>query len=230
MNVHVLQHAAFEGLGNMAAWLDARGARISTSHLYASPALPEIAALDQIDLLIALGGPMSVNDEVALPWLAPERRLIGAAIERGVAVLGVCLGAQLIAASQGMKVYPGREKEIGWHPLQGVAHGADALRFPDTAEVFHWHGETFDLPHGAVQLARTEACENQAFQLGARTIGLQFHLEVTRESVAAMLEHGQADLVDGRHVQTDAQMRAAPERHYAGVRTLMHALLDRLVA
>ena len=230
MKVHVLQHAPFEGLGNIETWLRERDAQVSFSHLYESPALPDLAELDGIDLLIALGGPMSVNDEAALPWLAPEKRLISAAIDRAmdraIGVLGVCLGAQLIAAAKGAKVYPADEKEIGWHPVSGTSREPSAFQFPDPANVLHWHGETFDLPAHAVNLARSASCVNQAFQLGSRVIGLQFHLEMTRETVSHMLHHCKADLVSGRYVQSASEIRSASERSYAALQTLMHGVLD----
>lgn len=230
MKVHVLQHASFEGLGNMETWLRERDAQVSFSRLYESPALPDLSELDDFDLLIALGGPMSVNDEATLPWLAPEKRLIAAAIDRGIGVLGICLGAQLIAAVKGAKVYPADEKEIGWHAVSGTSRETSAFRLPDHAEVFHWHGETFDLPAHAVNLARSASCTNQAFQLGSRVLGLQFHLEMTRDSVARMLDHCKSDLVSGRYVQSESQIRSAAESRYATLQTLMHGVLDYISA
>jgi len=230
MKVHVLQHASFEGLGNMESWLRERDAQVSFSHLYESPTLPDLSEPDDIDLLIALGGPMSVNDEATLPWLAREKRLIASAIDRGIGVLGICLGAQLIAAAKGARVYPADEKEIGWHVVSGTACETSEFRLPKQAEVFHWHGETFDLPAQAVNLARSASCTNQAFQLGSRVIGLQFHLEVTRESVARMLDHGKADLVGGRYVQSVREIQAANEHCYATLQTLMHGVLDYISA
>ncbi|WP_347557841.1 gamma-glutamyl-gamma-aminobutyrate hydrolase family protein [Robbsia sp. KACC 23696] len=236
MKVHVLQHVPFEGLGNMADWLEARNATVSWSRLHAMPALPARA---DFDLIIALGGPMSVNDEAIYPWLSAEKRFIADAIAQGTPVLGICLGAQLIAAATGARVYVGPEKEIGWHPLRGVPASSDradtapaATRFvfPASSTVFHWHGETFDLPEGAHRLAETSIYPHQAFQLGERTIGLQFHLETTPASVAAMLTHCADDLVDQRFVQTPAQMRAATDADYGEIAKQMHAILDYLCA
>jgi len=230
MKVHVLQHVSFEGLGNMEAWLREREAQVSFSRLHESPLLPDVAELDDMDLLVALGGPMSVNDEAAFPWLAQEKRLVAAAIERGIAVLGVCLGAQLIAAAQGARVYPASEKEIGWHTISGTSRLASVFQFPDRVDVFHWHGETFDLPANAIHLARSASCMNQAFQLGKRVIGLQFHLEVTRQSMAGMLDHCVADLTAGRYVQPADRIRAVDEQRYAALEPLMYGVLDWLVA
>ena len=106
-----------------------------------------------------------MNDEVRLPWLEPEKRFVREAIERNIAVLGVCLGAQLIASALGSRVYSGPAKEIGWFPIQRAPEAEGTFRFPSECTVFHWHGETFDLPLGAARLASSAACENQAFQM-----------------------------------------------------------------
>jgi len=225
MKVHVLQHVAFEGLGSIEAWLHAREAAVAYTHFHVSPALP---ALDGIDLVIALGGPMSVNDEAALPWLRDEKRFIRAAIERGVPVLGICLGAQLIASALGARVYAGVHKEIGWHDIAATPATDDCFRFPARCEVFHWHGETFDLPPGAARLARSAACENQAFQVGANVIGLQFHLETTRASAASIIDNCRAELVAAPYVQTEDALRAAPPDAYARINALMNEVLDYL--
>ncbi|WP_293031879.1 type 1 glutamine amidotransferase [Pandoraea sp.] len=214
----------------MEAWLRERDARITYSHLYESPALPAIGDLADLDLLIALGGPMSVNDEVTLPWLRPEKLLLATAIERGVAVLGVCLGAQLIATALGARVYAAKEKEIGWHTISGTPHGTSAFRFPAEVEVFHWHGETFDLPATAVHLASSTSCANQAFQIGSNVIGLQFHLEVTRAGIDRMLDHGRAEMTNGQYVQSEREIQSVHESRYATVQTLMSRVLDHLVA
>ncbi len=146
MRVHVLQHVPFEGPGSIAAWLTARQEVVTTTRLFeAGAVLPPLSAFD---VLIVLGGPMSANDEAALPWLRPEKRLLRKAIRSGKAVLGVCLWAQLMAAALGARVYPAQHKEIGWFPIQGCAPQGSGFAFPATAEVFHWHGETFDLPDG----------------------------------------------------------------------------------
>jgi GMP synthase-like glutamine amidotransferase len=230
MNVHVLQHVPFEDIGSMASRLSARGANLAYTRLYEEAELP---ALEGIDLLIAMGGPMSVNDEAALPWLRAEKALLREAVARGIPVLGVCLGAQLIAAALGARVYPNPEKEIGWFPIRAVLHDAepvrDRFRFPPEARVFHWHGETFDLPPGAVRLADSAACRNQAFQIGRRVIGLQFHLETTPESAAAILDHCRDELSPGAWIQSEAVIRGADAALYAEANRLMASLLDYLL-
>jgi GMP synthase-like glutamine amidotransferase len=227
MRAHVLQHVPFEGIGSIAGWLEARDAIVTTTRFYESPDLP---ALDGIDLVIAMGGPMSVNDEETLPWLVAEKAFLRDAIDRGIAVLGICLGAQLIANACGAKVYPGRQREIGWFPIEAVSPIGGTFPFPLSARVLHWHGETFDLPAGAEHLARSAVCEHQAFALGRRVLGLQFHPEVTRESLATMLEHSREDLVPGEFIQNEAEILAADPHDFTRLAELTTALLDHLTA
>lgn len=227
MRVHVLQHAPFEGLGNIESWLIKQNAQITFTRFYESEALP---ALGGIDFIIAMGGPMSVNDESELPWLVPEKRFIADAIDRGVAVLGVCLGAQLIASAKGAKVYPASEKEIGWHPLMSAASQAESesFKFPATTQVLHWHGETFDLPVDAVHLASSAACKNQAFQLGECVIGLQFHMEMMPAGIEAMLTHCANELTVQKHVQPAEIIRDVPQERFMQTEKLMHEVLSYL--
>lgn len=225
MRVHVLQHVAFEGLGSIQAWLDARGAAVSTTRFFESPALP---ATPDHDLVIALGGPMSVNDEAALPWLRPEKQFVAEAVAAGKPVLGICLGAQLIASALGARVHPAPCKEIGWFPVAACERASSVFGFPESVDAFHWHGETFDLPAGSHHLARSEACPNQAFQLGARTIGLQFHLETTPESADAIITHCRHELVAQRYVQSEQTLRAVPASRYEPINRLMDELLSYL--
>ncbi len=225
LRAHVLQHVPFEAEGSIASWLAGHGARVSRTALYEAPVFP---ALGDFDWLIVMGGPMSVNDETELPWLVAEKRFIADAVAQEKTVIGICLGAQLIAASAGARVFPNREREIGWFPVEpaGAADGAAAL-FAPRRDVFHWHGETFDLPAGARRLLRSEACENQAFALGSRVLGLQFHLETTPESARALISNCPGDLRPGPYVQSAGQMLAGPER-FGRINQLMGQLLDAL--
>ena len=227
MRAHILQHVPFEGLGSIQSWLDAHVKTVSWTRFYQSPLLPDMA---EVDFIIALGGPMSVNDETELPWLIDEKRFIAAAIHAGKPVLGICLGAQLIASALGARVYPNRHREIGWFDIENVPNAPDRFQFPSTARVFHWHGETFDLPAGAVHLARSTACDHQAFQVGRKVIGLQFHLETTPESADAIITHCREELVVGKFVQAEPIMRAADAESYACINALMTKVLDYLLA
>jgi GMP synthase-like glutamine amidotransferase len=220
--VHVLQHVPFEGLGSIAGWLDAQGARVTWTRFFHEAILPP---LGEVDLLIAMGGPMSVNEEVVWPWLRAEKQFVRETITRGVAVLGVCLGAQLIASALGARVRPNPVKEIGWFPIEAIQAARGCAPLPHTCNVFHWHGETFDLPHGAVRLARSAGCVNQAFQLGRNVVGVQFHLESTPATDRALVHHCAADLVPGPYVQSSQQLLATPAETYAADNVGMDALL-----
>ena len=147
--------------------------------LYRGAACPDTGAADG---LIFMGGPMSANDD--LPYIRRELELIGEAVTRGLPILGICLGSQLIAKALGARVYPNSVSEIGWYPVHWTAAAArDRLHHGLSAAetVFHWHGETFDLPAGAELLAYSQACRNQAYRVGENVYGLQYHLEVTPE-------------------------------------------------
>jgi GMP synthase-like glutamine amidotransferase len=228
MRTAVLQHVPFEGLGSIGDWLAARAdARVTFVRLFQGEALPPA---DSADLVIALGGPMSVNDEALYPWLRDEKRFLAEAVGSGTPVLGICLGAQLIASALGARVYPGPAKEIGWFPVFAEPAQAGAFRFPAETTVFHWHGETFDLPAGALHLASSAVCRHQAFQVGPRAIGLQFHLETTPASAEAMLDHCADELVPQPFIQSEQELRRAPAARYAAVNALMADILDYLAA
>jgi GMP synthase-like glutamine amidotransferase len=222
MQVHVLQHVPFEGLGSIATWLEVRQATIRYTRFFEAPELPP---LDSIDMLIILGGPMSANDEDKLPWLVQEKQFIRDAIVREIPILGICLGAQLIASAMGARIYRNPAKEIGWLPIQAVAAPSGTLRLPQECLAFHWHGETFDLPAGAMHLARSKGCENQAFQLNQKIIGLQFHLETTPESAEALLNNCRDELVAGRFIQSEKQLRSVAFSSYQAINAVMSEVL-----
>lgn len=143
--------------------------------------------------------------------------------------MGVCLGAQIIANAMGAVVYPSPQKEIGWFPIRAAASiDRSVFKLPSSQTVFHWHAETFDLPPGAVRLAGSAACVNQAFQLGKRVIGLQFHLETTPESAREMVSHCRDELVPSQYVQTEAQILSASSDRYGSIHALMTRILTFL--
>jgi len=226
VRAHTLQHVPFEGLGSIETWLGAAGYEITKTPFFQTTSLPNP---DEIDFLIVMGGPMSVNDEGDYPWLINVKLFIRRCIKAGKSVLGFCLGAQLIASALGARVYRNPVKEIGWFPIQAIPSAKeDIFPFPSTIEVFHWHGETFDLPDGAVHLARSEGCANQAFQLGRSVIGLQFHLETTPESARMLVAHCREELAPSAYVQTEAAILAAPPEKYRSINNLMSHLLTYL--
>ncbi len=227
LRAHYLQHVPFEGLGSIETWLQDSGYQITCSQLYHSVDFPRV---EDIDLLVIMGGPMSVNDENVYPWLVEEKKFIKNIIEAGTSTLGICLGAQLIANSMGGKVFPNSVKEIGWFPIQASKTEGDGIfQFPEEIDVFHWHGETFNLPNGAVQLAESKGCKNQAFQIGDNVIGLQFHLETTSVSAQAIVEHCRNELVEGRYIQTENGILSASQERYSSINELMGNVLEYIL-
>ena len=224
MRIHYLQHMPFEKPAAIAEWATNQGHEITGSHVYRGDPLP---STDEFDWLVVMGGPMGVSDIDEYPWMRPELELIGASVERGRRVLGVCLGAQFIAHALGARVYPAPEKEIGWFPVEGlpVTQPGVYAGLPDRLTPLHWHGDTFELPEGAVHLARGPACTNQAFQYGQRVIGLQFHIEATPESVAEMTDHCADDIEEGRWQMPEPAIRDCTER-CAAMRPVLEDLLD----
>jgi len=171
--VLAIRHVAFENLGAFEAPLAEAGYRID----YADAGLADIAALQQVDLLAVLGGPIGAYEDDLYPVLKDELAIIAARLDKGLPTLGICLGAQLMARALGARVYPGRAKEIGWKPLTLTTDGADVLAPLKGLPVLHWHGDTFDLPDGAINLASTDVCDHQAFKLGSLGLAFQFHPE-----------------------------------------------------
>lgn len=227
MRAHYLQHVPFEGLGSIEPWLKMSGYEISRTPFFESAELPDI---NEFDILIVMGGPMSVNDDSRFPWLLKEKHFIRRAIEQRKPVLGVCLGAQLIANAMGARVYKNQFKEIGWFPVQGVApYDSHVFSFPTSIDAFHWHGETFDLPPDAVRIARSECCENQGFQLGPSVIALQFHLETTFYSACEIVTHCRDELTPDKYVQSEASILGVGPEKYQAINALMDEVLSFLV-
>lgn len=206
MNIHYFQHVPFEGLGSIEAWAEKPGNTITATRFYEDHRLPFI---DLFDMLIVLGGPMGANDEDKYSWMRAEKKMIENAIRKDKIVLGICLGAQLIADVLGAKVYPNKEKEIGWFPIRftELSKGNKLMeKVPEQLTPFHWHGDTFDLPSGASHLAESDACLYQAYSYGRNVLGLQFHLEATVDSVQQFVKAGENELVKARYIQTKEEI------------------------
>lgn len=208
MKVHWFQHVAFEGLGLIESWLRARGHEVTVTRWWAGESAgPDATA---VDWLIVMGGPMNIYQHRDFPWLVLEKAAIAAAVSRGARVLGVCLGAQLIADVLGGKVMQNPEREIGWWPVRAVVAteaGTSRYAFPAEVTVLHWHGDTFTLPPGAVRLAESEGCAQQAFAWGERVLALQFHLEMGGAAVAEIAAACADELAGGgRWVQAAGEI------------------------
>jgi GMP synthase-like glutamine amidotransferase len=208
MKIHCLQHLKNETLGNIGAWVSLRGHSLTKTLLYERPVFPET---EDFDLLLIMGGTMSVYQEKEFPWLKPEKEFVKKAIDTGKPVLGSCFGAQMIAEVLGGKVTRNRFKEIGWHRVKSLT-GKD----PNTGErigselpsglfpeftAFMWHGDTFEIPAGAVRLFESEACPNQGFIYRGNIIGLQFHPEADRQWILNLIEDSGHELVEGKFIQ-----------------------------
>ncbi len=227
MRIHVLQHVPFEDAANIGVWARARDHEVTRTLLYAGESPPQA---DAFDWLVVMGGPMNADEEARYPWLAAEKRRIAEAVEAGRTVLGVCLGAQLLASVLGGRVYRAARREIGWFPVRLTGEGRrDPFleAFPSEFLAFHWHGDTFDLPPGALRVAETDACPNQAFVVGRRLVGLQFHLDYSEASIRKMIAHCAGELTGGPFVQPAEAMLPAPARIEA-TQALLETLLDRL--
>ncbi|MBE9528077.1 MAG: gamma-glutamyl-gamma-aminobutyrate hydrolase family protein [Proteobacteria bacterium] len=187
--VLVIKQVLVEGPGIIGMELLRLGLDMVVIEPYAGDSIPE--SLDGYGALILLGGPMSVYDESEFPYLTKELKLLALALKESVPVLGVCLGAQLLARAAGAKVYPGPVKEIGYYSVSVTDEGRDDTLMAGLSgelNVFQWHGDTFDLPEGATRIASSLAYKNQMFRVGSVAYGTQFHLEVTAEMVATWVE------------------------------------------
>jgi GMP synthase (glutamine-hydrolysing) len=197
--VLILRQVAHELAGTLEDALNKANLEFRYLDLFAESS-PDIK-LNQISGLAVMGGPMNVNDVQKFPYLAHETQWIRQAVGLGIPLLGICLGAQLIAKAMGARVYPNGIKEIGWYPLELSPAAAEDRLFSGCGPrltVFQWHGDTFDLPPGAVHLAQSALCRNQAFRIGPSAYALQFHIEMTAE----MIEDWLTESVNAKELAT----------------------------
>lgn len=197
-------------------------------HLHAGEELPPADAFDRI---VVMGGPMGVHDDADHPWLKREKRYLREGIEAGKCILGVCLGAQLLADVLGAEVRRGANKEIGWFPVDFTGSALASGLFRGAARrlmVFHWHGDSFEIPRGALHLASSAGCANQGFLYDGRVLGLQFHMESTAESVSDILKHCGHEIIPAPYVQTAERMRSEDPEVYSQIHSALFRILDRL--
>jgi GMP synthase-like glutamine amidotransferase len=224
MNIHILQHVSFENPGMIRDWAIARQHPLSYTYLFENEIVyPDMTAFD---MLIIMGGPMGVYEEAQWVWMKGEKAFIKQAVDAGKIVLGICLGSQLLAEALGAKVYPNAVKEIGFFSVTMMDDVLTA-HLPKDWMVFHWHGDTFDLPEGAALLASSAVCKNQAYRKG-NCVGVQFHPEADKALIQQMVHHEKAELVKDEYVQTEA---AIMEQLHLGDanRELLFQLLDNII-
>lgn len=228
MRLLILQHVPFEGPAAIARWTQQRNHSTKYINCSNQPAYPSLC---EFDVLIIMGGPMSVND--ALPWIATEINFIQQAIANNKIVLGVCLGAQMIAAAMGARVRKNQHKEIGWFQVEQVINPTPDSQLekilPSSFTCLHWHGDTFDIPKGATHLYSSAACKNQAFIFNNKVVGLQFHLEFDIATTQRVADASTAELAaGGPFVQSIGEILADSQR-FETANSLMFKLLDELI-
>ena len=242
LRIHALYHVDFEELSHIKQWAESRGHRITVTRFYENDPLP---AQNSFDWLVVMGGPMSIHDESDFQWLADEKSFIQQSINDGKTVIGVCLGAQLIADSLGAKVAPSGIKEVGWLPIQlteqGLAHPLLAGLPRNEFTVFHWHGDGFECPKGATPIATSHTWANQGFiyqtpkhkALGTWVLGWQCHFEVTNHSMVDMVSHGQTYIQEAMidhpdSVQAAEEILAIGDTYIADNNAWLSTMLDNL--
>lgn len=225
MKIVVFRHFSFDDPSVIASWSKHAGHEL----IVQNPAQGiDKKWLKTLDLLVILGGPMSVYQEKEHPWLIEEKAFVKIAIEMKKKVLGICLGAQMISEVLGGSVFPNREKEIGWHGFHRTQeYHAWLAKIPEKFTSFAWHGDTFTLPDGAQHLIYSEACENQAFAYGEHVLGLQFHLESTTDCIQQMLANWSHELRDAPFIQTTSLIREGID-HCEQSKMLLWGILDQI--
>ncbi len=228
IRIHYLQHVPFENLGYIEIWANERNYPLTSTLLFEDDTFPQ---LNDFDMLVVMGGPMGIYDEDIYAWLKPEKAFIKSAIEANKIVLGVCLGSQFIADALGAEVYANKQKEIGWFPITKTEEGKGEellTDLPDSFTVMHWHGDTFELPEGAIHLLQTRACVNQAYLYNNNVLGLQFHLETMPESLQYLIDNCREELVPETYIQSEEDIL----KHYSECNTTnqyLCSILDSLV-
>lgn len=228
MRLHAFYHVPFEDVGSIKTWAAEKGHEIAATRFFEGETPPPAA---DYDMLVVMGGPMGVYDEKDHSWLTGEKKAIEAAVAAGKPVLGICLGAQLVSVVLGGTVTKNPVPEIGWFKVEMTQGGLDEsvfAGFPQSFYAFHWHGDTFSIPPGAVHAATSAACANQAFVYNHRVVGLQFHLETQPIGMQNLIKHCAADVaLPGPTVHHPKQMHAGREA-FKDIQGLMFGLCDQL--
>ena len=214
LKVHYFKHIAGEGFGSCYEYLKQLNAEITATEFFALPldrpldieALPQV---EEVDLLIIMGGTMSVNDEANFPWLKIEKRWLRRYLSMGKPAIGLCLGGQLIANALGAGVSKNKKQELGWSTVYKVANlPNECFQLPEKFTVMQWHSETFEIPKGAIHIAENSVCRNQMYQIGKNVLGFQFHPEITPQVLQLFLENDE-ELIkfSGEYVQDEMSLK-----------------------
>jgi len=227
MRIHYIQNDPAATLGYIKDWIDYNNHTLTCTKMYENELLPP---LDSFDLLIVLGGNMGAYEEKEFPWLISEKKFIRDSIDANKWVFGICLGVQLLANVLGSKVYPHKHQEIGWWPLTLTDEASSAPLLegvPKEFIVFEHHGDTFDLPEGAVRLATSSGCTNQAFSYGDRVIGIQFHPEFTNEMIHGYKEEAEVQVMEGAYCQSTSEW-INKHSYLENAKTLLFTILQNI--
>ncbi len=236
LRVHYFQHIAGEGFGSCYDYLKAHQAKITATEFFALPvdlpleleALPDI---DEVDLLIIMGGTMSVNDEANYPWLKLEKRWLRRYLSAGKPAIGLCLGGQLIANALGASVSRNQHQELGWMDVGRVSHiPENYFQIPEKINIMQWHSETFEIPRGGVRLAQNNVCQNQMYQIGRNVLGFQFHPEMTPHALQLLIENEEDSAVfNGEYVQPIAELKKTIKSKFEQGNQLLNRAIEYVV-
>jgi GMP synthase-like glutamine amidotransferase len=228
MRIHCFQHVEFENLGCINNWIELNNHLLTCTKFYEDYSIPEP---EDYDWLIIMGGPMGIYD-MEYNWLIEEKNAIRKSIDNNKTVIGICLGSQLIADVLGEKVYKNSEKEIGWFEINLTEQAKTDNLFGESATkkmmVFHWHGDTYSLPANSKHLAYSACCKNQAFLYKDIVLGLQFHLEVTEQSIKNMIKNAGDELIGGKYIQTEIEI-LSQTKYIESNNNIMFEILNKLM-
>jgi GMP synthase-like glutamine amidotransferase len=225
MRIHIVQHVPYEPPGHLIPWANYSTDIITFSKTYEAEWFPDPSLFD---MLVVLGGPMSVHDTAQYPWLIREMDFIEKTIKKRKKVLGICLGAQLIARVLNASIYKNPYPEIGWYPvrLAPVARSLPVFKnFPDSWMAFHWHAETFAIPPMCFRIAETDGCPNQGFLYEDHVMALQFHMETDPAGIEALLSHSTEHRETGSYIQPEEVIREGIKIHIKN----MHRMFENLM-
>ncbi|WP_256413870.1 type 1 glutamine amidotransferase [Acinetobacter sp. 5862] len=236
LRVHYFQHIAGEGFGSCYDYLKAHQAKITATEFFALPVdlsleLEALPNIDEVDLLIIMGGTMSVNDEANYPWLKLEKRWLRRYLSAGKPAIGLCLGAQLIANALGASVSRNQYQELGWMDVGRVSHiPENYFQIPEKINIMQWHSETFEIPRGGVRLAQNNVCQNQMYQIGRNVLGFQFHPEMTPHALQLLIENEEDSAVfNGEYVQPIAELKKTIKSKFEQGNQLLNRAIEYVV-